>query len=656
MSKRLQTRISQAFWCNPKLEYEFEPAVIPSIMRGDPKFGTCWFDELFEGGIVLPERTREDPRSLTMILSGPPGTGKSTLALELCYRCALFEKRRSLYISLEAHKPWMIENAKSFGWQDVTRLFGAEQPANDQRLFIAPISSEENIDRWLSDLGKVPLTFKDFFEELRNFLGQERRSKGQTRSRAPKIADREVGQTDSLSQRDNFGAGLDFVVIDSLNTIRGDRLDLFNRFTRLASTRGPELIIAILDSSPQNVAAHEWEFIADIVVRLDSIYEAGYLLRTIEVVKARYQAHVWGKHQLKIYEPFQRNKETSRPSTIVRQRAHPYREEGGIFVFPSIHYILSRLKTKSPARWDGVLPSPVRNLTSFLGGGFPKGRCIGLVGGRGTHKSHLGYLQLLHKLVEPPGHAENGDDEIEEKALIVSLRDDEGMTKKALQNILKEQWGKVTSVEDFVKNGKLEISFFPPGFITPEEFFHRLLLSINRLKRDRPRTHVTVLFNSLDQLSSRFPLCAKQQIFVPGIIQMLSAEGITSFFVSATDSQEDQESYGLTSMAELILRHERQEFEKSRYFDLVQRAAFPSQLSTEEWQEHLQEFPDMIGAVVLKVERFAGGQPAGAAGILELVKKDEPKYDMYGTEGLVFAPFAPEHIEHPAVLRVGGGA
>ena len=53
--KKLRTEISRAFWCNPKRNYCFEPAVLSSVMRGDPAKGTCWFYELFEGGIVFPE-------------------------------------------------------------------------------------------------------------------------------------------------------------------------------------------------------------------------------------------------------------------------------------------------------------------------------------------------------------------------------------------------------------------------------------------------------------------------------------------------------------------------------------------------------------------------------------------------------------------------
>ena len=94
------------------------------------------------------------------------------------------------------------------------------------------------------------------------------------------------------------------------------------------------------------------------------------------------------------------------------RRAHPYRKEGGIFIFPSIHYVLSRYKNESPSVHHGKVESPVANLNAFLGTGFPRGRCTALIGDRGTHKSHLGYLQVLSGAVEQyredPGSAGNG--------------------------------------------------------------------------------------------------------------------------------------------------------------------------------------------------------------------------------------------------------
>jgi hypothetical protein len=222
-------------------------------------------------------------------------------------------------------------------------------------------------------------------------------------------------------------------------------------------------------------------------------------------VKARYQPHVWGKHQLKVYEPFKRREGELNDDDKVRYlRAHPYREEGGIFIFPSIHYVLSRYKTKAPAGRPEPVPCAfgISELSTLLHDGLPLGRCIGLVGGRGTHKSHLGYMHILSRLLGP--HAEAN-----ESALIVSLRDDEGTTRETLAGILADHYGRaVSDLDELEDESRLEITYYPPGFITPEEFFHRLLLSINRLKassdsaQHRPKYRkVTVLFNSLDQLS-----------------------------------------------------------------------------------------------------------------------------------------------------------
>jgi KaiC/GvpD/RAD55 family RecA-like ATPase len=249
-------------------------------MRGDPKNGTSWFDELFEGGIILPRADAGENRALTILLTGPPGTGKSTLATELCFRSALSSEikpdgLRSLYLTLEAHKPWLIENVNSFGWQGAASVFAA-QAEEPPRVQIIPVKNESDLAQWASNDPAPPT---NVISKTASLLGLKLPDVPTVGIGSVKVDAREI------------------LVVDSLNTIRGDRLDLFDCLMSLVSS-GPKIIILILDSFPDR-GPQVWDFSADIVIRLDRDYSSGYLIRTLEVEKARYQSHVWGKHQRK---------------------------------------------------------------------------------------------------------------------------------------------------------------------------------------------------------------------------------------------------------------------------------------------------------------------------------------------------------------------
>jgi hypothetical protein len=267
-------------------------------------------------------------------------------------------------------------------------------------------------------------------------------------------------------------------------------------------------------------------------------------------------------------------------------------------------------------------------------------------------------MHILSRLLAPPPKSPTGSvANEEESALIVSLRDDEGTIQATLKKILHQHstLDPSSTLKGLEMSGRLEVTYYPPGFITPEEFFHRLLLSINRLKARAKKAHVTVLFNSLDQLSSRFPLCADQKIFIPGVIQMLSAEEVTSIFVAAHEEQAAPEYYGLLSMAELILSVERHRLKRSVCLPWIRSWLAPdldpAELAT--------KLPPNIPTVKLEVVRFAGGQPAGAAGMLELVKEGHAFYDLCGRRaGLVFIPCVerPADIPQPSPIAMAANA
>lgn len=230
-----------------------------------------------------------------------------------------------------------------------------------------------------------------------------------------------------------------------------------------------------------------------------------------------------------------------------------------------------------------------------------------------------------------------------EAGLVISLRDDGAMTRQTMGKILAGQDGE-KSLDFYEESGQLEVLYFHPGYITPEEFFHRVFLSVHRIKNLGHK--LTVLFNSLDQLEARFPLCADQQIFVPGIIEFLSGEGATSIFIAVDGPDQPDKQYGLLPMADVILSFNAGSFSFGDYKDHLDAAAAACGAQEEKaFKERLERLPleekSPKNEVVLQVDRFAGGERAGARGLLELVV--HPKQSLHATPGLHFTPLDPRY-------------
>ncbi len=70
------------------------------------KTGIPGFDELIQGGI---------PKGFNVLVTGPPGAGKSIFSMQYLYNGALAGDP-GLYLSLDSPKKNMIEQASQFGW------------------------------------------------------------------------------------------------------------------------------------------------------------------------------------------------------------------------------------------------------------------------------------------------------------------------------------------------------------------------------------------------------------------------------------------------------------------------------------------------------------------------------------------------------------
>lgn len=648
MLKYIKTNLSKAYWCTygSRTRTEFESAFVPihgvqnfkefydildtdddkkDVSRND----ISWFDNMFDGGGLLISDLSKRP--ITLLITGPPGSGKTTLALEFCLRVAITHGLWSLYISTESDTDLLIKKLNSFKIKNSKgRILKFTDELEKER---------ETLDA-LTIYGRDKIKTTGPITEILNAALKDALSwiTGTESKLAEKLLKNRPGLPETFPN---------ILVIDSLNMLAGhdEREEYFRQILDKSSV-DTKLIIIILDSSRQGFDYENWEFACDNIIRLDydlirldSTAMRDYYIRYIEVVKARYQAHVWGKQQMKIYTAYELPDRENRDYDSIMRRAHPYRSEGGIFIYPSIHYFLSKYKRSGTKIEISTVPTPCQGLNEVIEG-FPKGRCTALMGIRGGHKSHLGYLHILDQIVSGYEFGEHNN-----RGLIVSLRDDEQMTKRHLLRILKEELylkkhknvlystlddekkrrleqDADTLLDRLIKDDLLEILYYPPGYITPDEFFHRMFMSIYRFKyrnkaasvrNEANETGITVLFNSLDQLSARFPLCAHQPIFIPAMIQSLSGEDVTSIFIAVDEPGQPPTQYGLLPMADLILSFGRYKIREQDYATLHNRKMEPGVDDKKGYKD----------AIILEVARFSGGQKAGTRGLLELVYSDK---------------------------------
>lgn len=641
--EKFTTGVSPAYWCSLNTgSAEFLPARM-RLPGMDAPQEVAWLDRLLDGGIKMPD-AGSPGRPLTMVITGPPGSGKTTLAAELCLRFRQRHRMKCLFVSTEQDTDRLIENA--------TDLFGSREDFTRYH----PLDPDEGPTVLVCgrDLIKPPLWRRALqrgpevlpFVELAiaalhgwHFAVVHAPHQAEGTPIIDHIRESATGRKPGVGSAD-------VLVIDGLNSVdHNAQAKVFARFLRATSER-VRLLVFILDTSPEGVAHRPWEYACDLAIHLDYTVAKNYYVRTLQIVKARYQGHAWGVHQVKPYKPATPEVEDGgAPSDderdAQRRRDHPYRSRekggGGMLIYPSIHYYLSLYKRRGSTVEPDRSDTRPRELSEKLGGGLPEGRCTAFIGARGGHKSHLGYLHLLHRIV---GNDESG--------IVISLRDDESMTRRTMRRILTNELGipgmteaiALRQLQQLEREDKLEVLYYHPGYITPEEFMHRLFVSLHRIKGPKlpgSKKKVTVLFNSLDQLGSRFPLCAKEAIFVPGMIEMLTGEDVTSIFISVDEAGQPPEQYGLLPMADLILAFNPHRFNGADYFEILRPevAALKNSAKAVEWQKKLSgTFPEEI---VLQVVRFSGGQRAGMRGILELAESDD---SVYGRRGLNFVPIS----------------
>jgi KaiC/GvpD/RAD55 family RecA-like ATPase len=578
--RRLKTYMTQVFFKCPQSD---DPIPLKRRKIGtDDMIDVFLFDDLLGGGIVVPEDivearlgqptidSLEDlPKysgtpGLLILVTGAPGSGKTTFALELCYRLSFgdnsqFDKRlsnglSSIYVSAEASARSVIQNVVSYGWKSDKFYELPPKPAeirdSQHRVFLFGRNATEG-------KGETAKTVLGVISG--DWLGQYnlRVPTTKPKTRRPSLA----------------FVRPQILVIDSFNTLdKEESPRALSDVLRQCATRFL-VTIAIMDTGPGISPEHRWvptEYMADMEIDFSYDRPENYMIRRLWIVKARFQDHADGWHRMKI---------NPRPTPeAVPSPLNPVIREGGIFVFPSVHRHLSLARgeidkakagSQVPVRHPAAIATPFKALTAAIqGNGFPPGACTCIVGERGGMKSHLAYYTMLKFLEEFT----------RERAIILSLRDTENAATETLADILCQQVndeGKrlVPSVDTkekalahvrdkLIANDRLEVLYFWPGYISPEEFFHLVCTSVDRLGKgkdniDRPAASLLII-NGLEQLSARFPLCAKESMFISGLLSVLTVKGITVLVTSGGSaglpSEQGGVPAGLLPMSDLIVQ------------------------------------------------------------------------------------------------------
>lgn len=370
-----------------------------------------------------------------IVIRGRPGTGKSTLALQIAVASTLSRNRKyAAYVSLEEDPEKIELKAKSFGWDKYIYPVCQLQNLNQ---FSTPDNLAEALQLLLTQPKDCPQLLKEVKDNTES---------SNYRVIVPRLSPRSLELSDEQSTSlfwerylqlerllsaartlrthkneikhctgDNSQIpkelDLRIVIIDSLNTMGNHLLtreelfrifDLFKRYETIG--------IFIVEEDEGQVAspdsrlhADTIEYLADMVVALSVNYDNDYFVRYFEIVKSRYQHQVYGKHTFKIGGQLQESVSQKEVQEKKDGQTKLFRKEYfydiGLFPLISLHHtVISTERIEEAPRIKYEIK--IGNFNKLLQKELPDNPILTLEGPRGTFKSTLALNILIDGLLQ----------------------------------------------------------------------------------------------------------------------------------------------------------------------------------------------------------------------------------------------------------------
>jgi KaiC/GvpD/RAD55 family RecA-like ATPase len=470
------------------------------------------------------------------VVYGTSGSGKSILGLQICCQCSFqtdpqTAPEKLLKVVYITHEPADVvwSRLKEF------KQFKSELEHEGRKVFTQDNRNEEERSKWLTAPGvhivTLPLDVSEQVDVLMNVV--DLAAKNRDKDKLPEwliVFD----NAESISP-EAFNNAFDLDKSKDFNPDYSPRDGIF--FKKIRNRFIERKVSAFFffeepedwkdESTSVEVAKSAQAYAADVVIHLSRHSEHGYRQRTIEVVKARNQFHLRGRHHFSIVG--EQNQDSKTPD---------HKKQIGVSIYPSLAAKTHELRlnttneTQKAASDNPDFGSDALNVVLQLGSEKPAEHIhqgssnvlVSDIDDRATSLAMHFALAGVNPIDKTP----------ECKSLYISFQKNENDLCEVAKKFWGEEAKKLVSINT---EAACRVLYLTPDLISES----KLLMDIenalefnDKSKLPRPRVVIDNIFG----IKSRFPLLQNPEFFFAALFARLKEKQVTVFVVESVEAGE----------------------------------------------------------------------------------------------------------------------